>query len=68
MKYYVQYTDDSSPLVKSFATSEDRDSWLVDWFLKNQLKMCADGYWVDLIFEGNLTFHDDRIAPEEVKI
>ena len=61
MKYHVHYTDNSSPSLKSFKTEKDRDAWLLGWFLEHQLEM-KDGYWVDLIFEGEITFKDEGIT------
>ena len=60
MNYYVHYTEDCAPSLKSFKNPKDRDAWLVKWFLKHQLEM--DGYWIDLIFEGEITFKDEGIT------
>ena len=61
MKYHVHYTDDCSPFLKSFKTAKDRDKWLLAWFLENQVDMGDGGYWVDLVFEGEITFQDEGI-------
>jgi len=60
MKYYVHYTEDCTPKIKEFKNSKLRGAWLLKWFLDNNLED-RGGYWIDLLFEGEITFSADDI-------
>lgn len=56
MKYYVYYIEDGSPHISDFKTEKDRKDWMYEWFLKNHHQGCNNGFEIDFIFEGDLSW------------
>ena len=57
--FYVLYVNDSSPKLKKFKSRESADKFIAK-FKANPKHKLADGYWVDLYFEGVIFEKDEH--------
>ena len=57
MKYCVTYVDNGDSSMKVFKKKKDRDKWIYEWLLENHKYGETNGYWIDLIFEGNIEWN-----------
>lgn len=56
MKYYIQYVTDGTVNLRSFHSEKARNTFERDFHRKHQFQK---EYYVDVIFEGNVTFVSD---------
>ena len=56
MKYYVTYIEDGSPLLKEFKSEKLRKDWLYKWLLENHHQGNCNGYEIESLYEGELTW------------
>ena len=68
MKYYVTYVEDGSPLIKEFKSEKLRQNWMYDWFLKYHHYGNDNGYEIEFLFEGELTWRDGRDLTQRNKL
>lgn len=56
MKYYIQYVTDGTMNLRSFHSEKARNTFERDFHRRYQFQ---EEYYVDMIFEGNVTFVSD---------
>ena len=56
--FFIVYVEDSTPFLKKFKTKKSQEAFLKKQLLKQDL---ANGTWIDLVFEGKLTYTDGSI-------
>ncbi len=64
MKYYIQYVTDCVMNLKSFHSEKARNTFERDFHRKHQLQ---EEYYVDMIFEGDVTFVSDSFVVDANK-
>lgn len=60
MKYYVVYCEDGTPSFKEFKSDKARKEWLLQWLLKNHHQGINNGYEIEYLFEGNVSYRYGR--------
>jgi hypothetical protein len=65
--YYVLYTEDCSPKIKSFKSKPLALAFVASFKLQYQNKSNEEDNWIDLIFSGDIIFSDRAIEESHVK-
>ncbi len=58
MKYYVTYIEDGSPKIMEFKSEKLRKHWMYEWLLENHYHGNVNGYEIESLFEGELTWRN----------